>query len=130
MRVFKVKVFARFQRKERLSDRALCRAVRDIEAGLIDADLGGGLIKQRVARTGGGKSGGYRTVIAYRTRDRAVFLFGFAKSDKANLEPGEQETLARFGSYWLRAGDEEIDTAIVSDELKEINCDEQEEGKG
>jgi hypothetical protein len=66
VRVYKTKPFARFQRRERISDETLCTAIGDAEAGLIEADLGGGLIKQRVARTGSGKRGGYRTVIAYR----------------------------------------------------------------
>ena len=123
MRVFKVKVFARFQRKERLSDEALCRAVRDIEAGLVDADLGHGLVKQRVARQGQGKSGGYRTIIAYRSTTRAVFLFGFAKSDKANLLSDEQDRLSSVGAYWLQASEDEIEAAIADDEVWEIDFD-------
>lgn len=123
MRAFKVKVFARFQRKERLSDDALCRALRDIEAGLVDADLGQGLVKQRVARQGKGKSGGYRTIIAYRSRKRAVFLFGFAKSDKADLEPDELKELVRRGALWLAADNETIDTAIEDERLLELEYD-------
>ena len=98
MRVFKLKVFARFQRRERLGDAALCAAIRAAAAGLVDADLGGGLIKQRVARSGQGTRGGYRTIVAFRRGDRAVFLFGFAKSDEANVERGEIARLARFGA--------------------------------
>ena len=60
MRVYKVKVFARFQRREHITDETLAKAVKSAEEGLVDADLGGGLIKQRVARPGQGKSGGYR----------------------------------------------------------------------
>lgn len=85
MRVLKTKSFARFARKEGLKDRALSDAIADIEQGLVHADLGGGLIKQRVSRDGGGKSGGYRTLIVYRFGKRAVFLFGFAKNDRANI---------------------------------------------
>ena len=118
-----MKVFARFQRKERLSDEALCRAVRDIEAGLVDADLGHGLVKQRVARQGQGKSGGYRTIIAYRSTTRAVFLFGFAKSDKANLLSDEQDRLSSVGAYWLQASEDEIEAAIADDEVWEIDFD-------
>ena len=86
MRIFKVKTFARFSRKEGLPDASLGEAVADAERGLIDADLGGGLIKQRVARSGGGKSGGFRTVIAFRSKERAIFLFGFAKNDLDNTK--------------------------------------------
>ena len=93
MRVYKLKAFARFQRRELIADRALWNAVKSAEDGLVDADLGGGLIKQRVARPGRGKSGGFRTIIAYRRGDRAVFLYGFAKSERENLNDDEL-------SYW------------------------------
>ena len=97
---------------------------------MIDADLGGGLIKQRVARPGRGKRGGYRTIIAYRKQDRSVFLFGFAKSEKADLRPDEQVALARAGVRWLKADDDEIDTAIADDELKEVPCGEADDEEG
>ena len=92
MRIFTVKGFLRFQRKEGISDAALRKVALDLEAGLIEADLGRGLVKQRVARYGQGKRGGYRT------QYRAIFVFGFAKSSKANLDPVELEGLARRGS--------------------------------
>lgn len=87
MRVFKTKTFARFARKEGLEDKVLAEAIADIECRLIDADLGGGLIKQCIARTGGGKRGGFRTLIAYCVERRAVFFFGFAKSDVSKSAP-------------------------------------------
>jgi hypothetical protein len=62
MRVFKTKPFARFASREWLADQELCEAVRRAERGLIDADLGGGVIKQRLAREGQGKSGGFRII--------------------------------------------------------------------
>lgn len=127
MRVFKEKGFTRFQRKEGLSDRALCKAVRDAVAGLIDADLGRGLIKQRVARPRQGKRGGYRTIIAYRAEKRAVFLFGFAKSGQANLDSDELDALVKRGAIWLGASDAVIERAITTDELKEVDCGEKDE---
>lgn len=75
MQAFKTRWFARFARRERIDDRSLIEAVERAERGLIDADLGGGLIKQRVARPGKGRSGGYRVIVAYRIRSRAVFLY-------------------------------------------------------
>ena len=90
MRVFKSNRFHRFARKEKISDAMLCEAIERAERGLIDADLGAGLIKQRVARPGAGRSGGYRTLIFFRAETRAVFAFGFAKSDLANLEDDEE----------------------------------------
>jgi hypothetical protein len=75
----------RFARKAVLDDGARCRAVADAERGLIDADLGGGAIKQRIARRGQGKSGGFRVVILYRRGSRAFFVYGFAKNERANI---------------------------------------------
>ena len=98
MRVFTTKVFARFARKERVDDSRLCEAIARAERGSIDAELGGNLIKQRVSRPGGGRSGAYRTVIAYRASQRSVFLYGFAKSERDNIgdrEIGRPEKLAR-----------------------------------
>ena len=74
MRIFKNAWFERFARKQNISDKAIAQAIERAEQGLIDADLGGGVIKQRVARPGQGKSGGFRTVILYRTTERAFFV--------------------------------------------------------
>lgn len=79
MQIFKTKWLVRFARRERITDRSLGEAIDRAARGLIDADLGGGIIKQRVARQGQGRSGGYRTLIAYRAGARAVFLYAFAK---------------------------------------------------
>ena len=79
MRIFKTRWFSKFAQKEKISDSMLCNAVSAAESRLIDANLGGGIIKQRVARPGEGKSGGYRTLIYYTFGQRAVFAFGFAK---------------------------------------------------
>ena len=86
MRIFKNRPFARFARKAGLSDAALRAAVRDAERGLVDADLGGGVIKQRIARPGGGKSGGFRTIVLFRAGARAFFVHGFAKNDQASIQ--------------------------------------------
>jgi hypothetical protein len=86
------KEFARLARRAGLADDGLLEAIDRAEDGKIDADLGGGLIKQRVARPGQGRSGGFRTIIAYRKGERAIFLHVFVKADKANLSPVELET--------------------------------------
>ena len=85
--------FRRFARKERVTDVALRDAVMRAERGQIDADLGGGVIKQRVARPGRGRSGGYRMILLYQAGTRAIFAFGFAKSWKDDLEPDELEAI-------------------------------------
>src|SRR5580658_5139225 len=81
-RVFKTRWFQRFARKERIRDAVLLDAVARAEKGQLDADLGGGVIKQRIARPGQGKSGGYCTIIVFKQGQRAVFVYGFAKSER------------------------------------------------
>ena len=108
MRVFTTKVFARFARKERLEDDRLCEAITRAERGSVDADLGGHLIKQRVARPGGGRSGGTRAVIAYRASQRSVFLYGFAKSERDNIDGKELDDLKKLARHYLSYTDEQI----------------------
>ena len=91
MKVFKTKEFVRFARREKIADARLCEAVDRAVRGLIDADLGGGLIKQRIARPGQGRSGGYRALMAFRSGRRAVFVYGFAKSERDDIGPDELE---------------------------------------
>jgi hypothetical protein len=99
LRVFVTKVFARFARKERLDDERLCEAIARAERGLVDADLGGHLIKQRVARPGGGRSGGARTVVAHLVARRSVFLYGFAKSERENIDDWELDGLKKLAKH-------------------------------
>lgn len=120
MQVFKTRWFARFARQEGIDDRNLVEAIRRAEKGLIDADLGGGLIKQRIARQGQGRSGGYRTIVAYRSKHRAIFLYGFAKSGRANIEPDELISLTKFGRRWLDADEDGIAWGIQEREIEEI----------
>lgn len=120
MRVFVTKSFRRFQRKERIADAALCEAVRRAARGLVDADLGGGLIKQRVSRPGEGRRGGFRTVIAYRVDDRAVFLFGFAKKDQANLSRDDERDLKDYGALLLALDAGGIGKMLAGQELTEV----------
>ncbi|MFT3756357.1 MAG: type II toxin-antitoxin system RelE/ParE family toxin [Pseudoxanthomonas sp.] len=80
MKVFKNAWFERFARKQRITSEALLEAIDRAERGLIDADLGGGVIKQRVARPGQGKSGGFRTIVLYRTSERAFFVYGLPRA--------------------------------------------------
>ncbi|MFZ5745988.1 MAG: type II toxin-antitoxin system RelE/ParE family toxin [Pseudomonadota bacterium] len=94
-RIYKNRWFAKFASREGIGDSTLVAAVEQANRGLIDADLGGGLIKQRVAREGGGKSGGYRTLVFFRHEERAIFAFCFAKSDKPVLSLSKGPTSVR-----------------------------------
>jgi hypothetical protein len=127
MRVFKTKWFARFARHERIADVSLLEAIARAELGLIDADLGGGLIKQRVARQGQGRSGGYRVLVVYRTKHRSVFFYGFAKSEMENISQDQLATAREFATKWLAADDRQIARAIAEDELQEIKHDQKAE---
>ena len=125
MRVFKNSRFHKFARKEKISDAMLCEAVERAERGQIDADLGAGLIKQRVARPGAGKSGGFRTLVFFRAETRAVFAFGFAKSDMANLDDAEEAYLKKAAKLVLGFTDAQMDAEVAAGRMLEVNCDEQ-----
>ncbi len=123
MRVYKTKWFARFARRERISDSSLCDAVQRAERGLVDAALGGGVIKQRVARPGQGRSGGYRVLIAYRHDVKAVFLYGFAKSERDNVEDDELDTARDIAKGWLEADARQFARAIAEGLIQEVDYD-------
>ena len=123
MRIFKTKWFARFARKESVEDAALVAAIRQIKAGQVDADLGGGIVKQRVARRGQGKSGGYRTIIAYRSGDRAVFLHGLATSDVDSIDADDLERLKVAARQMLSWDQRQISKQLVSGAWLEIEDD-------
>jgi len=119
-RVFATRQFLRWMRKTELTDAALCQAVIEMEGGLIDADLGGGVVKKRVALPGQGKSGGARTLLATNKASRWFFVFGFEKNERANISSKELEALQRLAADLLRLGHGELDAHVASQSLKEI----------
>lgn len=123
-RVLKRKDFARWQASEKLSDAALCKAVQEMESGLVDADLGGFLYKKRVARVGSGKSGGYRTLLSARVGSRYVFLHGFPKSDRANITQEEKRALQFAGKVFLELSAEALSKVLQSGVLLEVSCEQ------
>jgi len=123
MQIFKMKGLAKFARREGLRDTALREAIARAERGLIDADLGGGLIKQRVARQGQGRSGAYRMMIALRTAKRAIFLLGFAKNERQNVSEDELAALKSLAAVWLNATAAEIARAVQEGILQEVSDD-------
>ena len=126
MKIYKTKTFRRFQRKEGMTDATLCEAVKRAEDGSVDAKLGRNLIKQRVARQGAGRRGGFRTVIAYRVGARAVFIYGFAKSNAENISAADEQELAHTGALLLGLDADGVETLIVEGELWEVACDDEE----
>jgi hypothetical protein len=123
MSVYVTKEFARFARKAGLADAKLLLAARDVVAGHYDADLGGGVFKQRVARDGGGKSGGFRTIILFRVGSHSFFAHGFAKSDKANVSAKELKALKRLADMLLGFSEEQLVAAQAAGELNEVESD-------
>lgn len=127
MTVFVTKEFARFARRSRLSADRLLQAATEVMDGRYDADLGGGVFKQRVARDGGGKSGGFRTIVVFKAGDHSFFVHGFAKSDKANVSAKELKALRQLANVLLGFSDEELCTAQRAGELVEVVTDDEEQ---
>jgi hypothetical protein len=119
-RVFKTRHFARWMRKTDLTNAALCDAVAEMSEGLIDADLGGGVVKKRMALPGRGKSGGARTLLATNKGNRWFFVFGFEKNDRANINPQDVEALQVLAHELLARTGTQLDLAVQTNALEEI----------
>lgn len=120
MRVFKNAWFVRFARKEKISAKALWDAVERAEQGQIDADLGGGVIKQRIARLGEGKSKGYRSIVLYRKDDKAFFVFGFPKNEMANIREDEEVQFKKMAKQVLALSDTQLQLLINNGQFEEV----------
>lgn len=123
-RVFKTRHFARWMRKTDLTDVGLCRAVEEMSAGLIDADLGGGVVKKRVGLAGRGKRGGARTLIATNKGDRWFFVYGFEKSERANIDDEELDALQDLAADLLSRSTRQLDESVADGTLQEICHDD------
>src|SRR5262245_4383049 len=102
------KAFARFARKAKLTDSSLAKAAEEVANGEFDADLGGHVYKQRVARSGEGKSGGFRTIILFRLGGHVFFVEGFAKNEQASISTRALKELKRLAQVLLRLSAAEI----------------------
>ena len=127
MAAFKTRWFDRWARKQGLGTISLCAAMREMANGLYDADLGGGLFKKRIARPGQGKSGGFRTLVATNKGSRWIFMFGFPKNERSNLDKDEEEALKKLAAHLLSLTTQELATAQRAGELMEVDCDAQDE---
>ena len=123
MRTFKTKPFARFAHREGIGDGALCEAVERVAKGLVDADLGGGVIKQRIARAGEGRSGGFRVILLHRRGERSFFVHGFAKSDQENLRRNELRALRELANEMLRLDGPGLEAMLANGTISEVNRD-------
>ncbi|PHS00629.1 MAG: addiction module toxin RelE [Leeuwenhoekiella sp.] len=125
MTVFLTKTFARFAKKARIAGASLASAAADVAAGDFDVDLGGHVFKQRVARSGEGKSGGFRTVILFKVGGHTFFAHGFAKSEKANISARELKALKALAAVLLALPGDKIEDAVGAGELVEVNGDDE-----
>lgn len=107
-------------RKTELQDSSLCRSVEEITQGLLDADLGGGIVKKRVALPGRGKRGGIRTLIATNRHENWFFLFGFEKNERDNISQGELEALRKLARDLLPLEPTSLDRLVAAQALQEI----------
>ena len=129
MRIFKSRWFQRFARKEVIADAALRDAVARAERGQIDADLGGEVIKQRIARPGQGKSKGYRTIILFRRGTRAFFVYGFAKSQRANIDVDEERQFKEAAKHVLALTEKQLAELLDRGDFVEVRANEQKVSK-
>jgi len=120
MKVYKLLVFSKFVKRQKISDMDLKKAIEDAEKGIIGADLGGNVIKQRIARPKQGKSAGYRTIIIFKKGDKAFFVHGFAKSDSDNITKKEEKFYKDAARIYLKLTDEQIEKAIKAGKFTEI----------
>ena len=124
MQVFKNAWFGRFARKEKISAAALLDAAQRAENGQIDADSGGGVIKQRIARPGEGKSKGYRSIVLFRKGERCFFVFGFPKSELGNIRDDEEEQFKKMAKQVLALTDAQLSVLIANGQFEEVVPDD------
>jgi len=120
MRLFKTKLFARFASDNDIADEELRDAILRAEKGLIDADLGGGVIKQRLPREGAGRSGGFRSIILFRRADKAFFVYGFAKNDRSNIKRDELKAFRKLADTMLDLEAADLASAMKNGTITEI----------
>lgn len=105
-----------------LTDAALCRAVDEMAAGLVDASLGGGVLKKRIGVAGRGKRGGTRTIVVHNLGDHWFFVYGFEKNERSNVSDAELEQLKELAKDLSGKSDEELQVATKSGALVEVDC--------
>ena len=126
MQIFKTKWFAHWADKEGLSSQALCTAVTEIGRGLVDANLGGHVVKKRVALGGRGKSSGVRTLLAFKMNEKTFFLYGFSKNQQSNITDKELKTLKLLAAKLLAYDSRQLAIAMAAQELHEVREDDDE----
>ena len=129
MRIFSSRWFQRFARKEGIADAALREAVARAEKGQIDANLGGEVIEQRIPRPGDGRSKGYRTIILFRRGERAFFVYGFSKSQRANIDDDEERQFKEAAKHVLALTEKQLTELVMRGDFSEVKANEQKVSK-
>lgn len=126
MRVFKSNRFHRWQKKVNMPDSVLCEAAREIINGVVEVDLGGGVLKKRIARQGEGKSSGYRTLVAFKSplTHRIIFMYSFAKNVRSNIKKDELQVLKKVANSFFCTTHEQINEQLQAKDIHEVNCNE------
>ena len=124
MQAFKTKLFAKWADREGLGDAPLASAVAEMEQGLIDARLGGLVVKKRVALPGRGKRGGARTLVAFRQGNKAFFVYGFAKSERVNVSEKELRALKMLAKELMNYTAAALTKAMNASEMIEIEVND------
>lgn len=119
-RIFKTRTFARWMQKSALSDDALLQAVCEMEQGLVDADLGGCVVKKRIALPGRGKSGGVRTIVATNRGAGWFFMYGFEKNERANIDKDELKFFQEVAKELLGLSEPQLTAALAAGEIMEV----------
>lgn len=120
MRIFAIKPFHRWAQNSDLTGNLLRNAVNEVEKGIVDANLGGNLYKKRIATKGRGKSGSVRTLLVHAAGERTFFMFGFEKTDQANISQKEEKALKVLGKEYLKFDDAKLTTLLKEKAIFEI----------
>ncbi len=120
LRVFKTRTFARWATRVGVSDAALWKSVDEMRQGLLDADLGGHVVKKRIALPGRGKRGGARTLVATRLAEHWFFLYGFGKNERSDIGGSALKGLQELARDLLGFDEAEIEIALSAGELLEL----------
>jgi len=125
IKIFKTKLFGRWSEDEGLTDEDLCHAVDEIGRGLVEASLGAKLYKKRVARTGQGKSGGFRTIVTYQKEERSIFLYGFDKGSKSNISEKEKKIFKKMSGQFMGYNEKALNIVVKNGALIQVECEDE-----
>ncbi len=120
LRIFKTRWFERFAKKHAIGDLILRDAIERVEKGLVDADLGNGVIKLRIARPGEGRSSGYRVIVLLKRKEYSFFVYGYSKSNRENIKKDEEQAFRNMAHHVLALSDPEIRLLLEKNEFVEV----------